>query len=171
MGERLRRVLVLESLHGYRWNGGEAAKNPVTWFWRAWLSLNWGGGGGCAEPCYHVLESLVIPGMREQLHRTLLPGLREPGYRFHGGDAAQNLVTWFWRAWLSLEWGRDMQNPVTWSWRACLFLEWGRDMHIAEPCYLVLESLVIAGMGEWLRRTLLPGLGEPGYRWNGGETA
>ncbi len=70
------------------------------------LSLEW--GSGCTEPCYLVLESLVIAEMKEKPRRTLLLD--------HGAP-------------------------------------------------------VIAGMGERLCRTLLPGLGEPGYRWNGGETA
>jgi hypothetical protein len=53
----------------------------------------------------------------------------------------------FWRAWLSLEWGRG-----------CI-----------EAFYLVLESLDIAGMEEMMNIALLPGLGEPCYRWNGGS--
>jgi hypothetical protein len=87
--------------------------------------------------------------MGERLCRTLLPGLGEPFVAGIGGDAAYDTVSWSWRAWLSLEYGNG-----------CV-----------EPCYLVLESLVIAGIWEWLRRTLLLDLGEPGYRWNGGVAA
>ncbi len=57
------------------------------------------------------LPCLGEPGYRwnggERLRRALLLRLGEPGYCLHGGDDGQNPVTWSWRAWLSLEWGRD----------------------------------------------------------------